>query len=173
MADTRPAASLTPTLLARRGDARPAMRRQAITHLHVPLNAHEDLGWNDTGEERQPPPSAASDSVTSDSVPSPGAATPPAQDAFESDRDEDGGEAADAVKQPHAAKSPFSPLTSRLDAITQRIANIAHDTSSSFRPVGMTSPAIVEQGAIPRAERGLAGRKAAFTLRLDAERHMR
>ncbi len=47
MPEIRPAASLTSSLLARRGDARPAMRRQAITHLHVPLTPHDDLGWND------------------------------------------------------------------------------------------------------------------------------
>ena len=60
MAEIRPAASLTSGLLARRGDARPAMRRQAITHLHVPLAAQDDLGWNDVGDEQDDLPSITS-----------------------------------------------------------------------------------------------------------------
>ena len=53
MSEPRPIASLSPTLLARKGGARPAMRSQ----LQSPLQFHEatarqleeDLGWNDMG----------------------------------------------------------------------------------------------------------------------------
>ena len=48
----RPIASLTPRLLARKGGAKPAMRPQAsslaITHEEF---SHEDLGWNDMGDD--------------------------------------------------------------------------------------------------------------------------
>ncbi|MGE0774730.1 MAG: hypothetical protein AB7L36_06775 [Sphingomonadaceae bacterium] len=45
-------ASLTSSLLARKGGARPAMRSSAAASL-------DDLGWNDMGEEALPTPVAA------------------------------------------------------------------------------------------------------------------
>lgn len=47
MSEIKPFASLTPTLLARKGGARPAMRSQAAAAA-VAMQ-HEDLGWNDMG----------------------------------------------------------------------------------------------------------------------------
>jgi hypothetical protein len=53
MRETKPFASLTSSLLARKGHAKPAMRPQGL----IPLSAtHEDLGWNDMGEPPAPPP---------------------------------------------------------------------------------------------------------------------
>ena len=51
MADPKPIASLSPTLLARKGGAKPAMRPQASALLvsHDEPAEHEDLGWNDMG----------------------------------------------------------------------------------------------------------------------------
>jgi hypothetical protein len=43
MSETKPFASLTAGLLARKGAAKPAMRPQMY-------HAHDDLGWNDLGE---------------------------------------------------------------------------------------------------------------------------
>ena len=56
MADPKPIASLSPTLLARKGGAKPAMRPHVST---LPINhdepdAHEDLGWNDMGHDPAP-----------------------------------------------------------------------------------------------------------------------
>jgi hypothetical protein len=48
MSDIKPFASLNPTLLARKGGAKPAMRSQMAA---VALASHEDLGWNDLGHE--------------------------------------------------------------------------------------------------------------------------
>jgi hypothetical protein len=50
--EAKPFASLGPTLLARKGGARPAMRSQlAVLQERAPEGHHEDLGWNDMGEE--------------------------------------------------------------------------------------------------------------------------
>lgn len=54
MADPKPFASLSPTLLARKGGAKPAMRSQlsAVTTIAEVPPVHlveEDLGWNDMG----------------------------------------------------------------------------------------------------------------------------
>lgn len=53
MRETRPFASLSSNLLARKGHAKPAMRPQGL----IPLSpTHDDLGWNDMGEPPAPPP---------------------------------------------------------------------------------------------------------------------
>ncbi|HEX4848334.1 MAG TPA: hypothetical protein VFV30_09330 [Novosphingobium sp.] len=49
MSDPKPFASLSPTLLARKGGAKPAMRSQ-LSALPV-AEPHEDLGWNDMGHD--------------------------------------------------------------------------------------------------------------------------
>lgn len=51
-------ASLNPTLLARKGGAKPAMRPQAAILETLPMAANadalEDLGWNDLGDDGTP-----------------------------------------------------------------------------------------------------------------------
>ena len=49
LAAPRPLASLSSGLLARKGQARPAMRRQ-MTVMEFGAQAGDDLGWNDMGE---------------------------------------------------------------------------------------------------------------------------
>jgi hypothetical protein len=49
LAAPKPFASLSSGLLARKGQARPAMRRQ-LTTLDFGAESLEDLGWNDMGE---------------------------------------------------------------------------------------------------------------------------
>ena len=45
----KPLASLSSTLLARKGTARPAMRPQGFSGFGAPPGPHDDLGWNDMG----------------------------------------------------------------------------------------------------------------------------
>jgi hypothetical protein len=45
----KPLASLSSTLLARKGTARPAMRPQGFGGFGSPPGQHDDLGWNDMG----------------------------------------------------------------------------------------------------------------------------
>ena len=62
MFEPKPMASLTSGLLARKGDARPAIRRAYVPMTTVaPLPSslqreadHDDLGWNDSGSEEPP-----------------------------------------------------------------------------------------------------------------------
>ena len=159
MPEIRPAASLTSNLLARRGDARPAMRRQAVSHLHVPLAPQDDLGWNDIGEDEREPLSATPASLSAMTI---------SNRSFHDEQDDDDG---DDGYQPHGGMSPLSPITRHLEAIAQRITDVARDTSTSFKPMmaGQAFAKLQSQRAAP----GLSGQKAAFTLRLDAERHLR
>jgi predicted transcriptional regulator len=182
MAEPRPAASLTSGLLARRGDARPAMRRQAIHHLHLPVSAHEDLGWNDIGED-------AERALSSSSLPL--GLTPPDHARHvpeEPELEQEAGLEADAVSPASAvapatpsapaaeeAPTPLSPLTRHLEAIAERINQQERDTA--FKPaVARKVTPRPSQAPRPsqssRVEQAM-GRKAAFTLRLDPERHLR
>lgn len=59
MTDPKPFASLNPTLLARKGGAKPAMRSPLASMPHFDgaaarQFADDDLGWNDHGEDHQP-----------------------------------------------------------------------------------------------------------------------
>lgn len=54
MAEPKPLASLSAGLLARKGAARPAMRRQAQALGLGAFGSQEDLGWNDMGYDVDP-----------------------------------------------------------------------------------------------------------------------
>src|SRR3546814_15391568 len=56
MGEPKPLASLSAGLLARKGGARPAMRRQPLGSGPAPLNSggYDDLGWNDMGYDVDP-----------------------------------------------------------------------------------------------------------------------
>jgi hypothetical protein len=49
----KPTASLSSSLLARKGQARPAMRPQGFVGMNA-ATAQDDLGWNDMGDEPMP-----------------------------------------------------------------------------------------------------------------------
>ncbi len=115
VAEPRGAASLTASLLARRGGARPAMRRAALGPVTSITPINDDLGWNDMGDNEL-----------------------------------------EAVEAP--ALTPVSPINEQLNALAERInAKIVDKPKSKSRPATLTG----------------AARKAAFTLRIDAERHLR
>lgn len=120
MNEPKPFASLSPGLLARKGAARPAMRPQ-IQPLHTFHEAtarqlHEDLGWNDMGEDHAAP------------------ARP-----------------ADVV----ALNGGSAP--------EPRVPEVVRQQESIARSVARDAP----------AQRLAGARRAAFTLRLDAERHLK
>lgn len=143
MSEPKPFASLSPSLLARKGAARPAMRPQLLpltqedrqrmgfapAALAVePADLHgldvDDLGWNDHGEDFAPAAPAEVVAIAADPVPEP--------------------------SQPE---------------VLRRLESLADVLSVPSAPASAR-----------RRERGTAlkeGRKAAFTLRLDAARHLR
>lgn len=114
MPQTKPMASLSPSLLARKGTARPAMRAQDLTGA-AQTEPGEDLGWNDMG----------------------------------------GG-------------SDHNIVPAVL------IERGALETELEQRTVAATSVSLAAATRIGReAARKPSGTKAAFTLRLDADRHLR
>ena len=124
MSETHAFASLSPRLLARKGSAKPAMRRPDTLRLATngPAAPADDLGWNDWGHgvEQEPRPAPVM-------VPAPV-------------------EAATAVPE------------REMPQVLRQIEQLA------WR---------INQAVAPADSSATEGRRAAFTLRLDAERHFR
>lgn len=67
---SKPLASLSSTLLARKGQAKPAMRPQGFGGFGAMANSQDDLGWNDMGAAEVPvPPSNIAAPATMPVVP--------------------------------------------------------------------------------------------------------
>jgi len=168
--EPKPFASLSSGLLARKGAARPAMRPQGFAQGAPGL---EDLGWNDMGFE---PPKAAVVPLRDD-----------AHDAFGEELDEH-------RVHPTGLTPVHSPVHDQHAEIADRlgvedaeeeddtaepfegeaVAEIAEPFESEAEPVAVR-PAPVpapRRPVTPRAAPGSKG-KAAFTLRLDPERHLK
>ena len=145
---SKPIASLSSGLLARKGQARPAMRSQGFGSFGSVQQGADDLGWNDMGPGE--PPAAA------------------------------------PVVAPVAA--PVTPITA---PVTPFMSGPAAEPAAA--EVGEPVPVVLvqrallsEQIAAPEVTKSVSvatatrirretqhGGKAAFTLRVDADRHLR
>jgi hypothetical protein len=173
MSEPKPFASLSSGLLARKGGARPAMRPQGFGQIGGGL---EDLGWNDMGFE-PPKPAAPARDATHDAFGEPVVEHP--------------------VLNGHAGLTPVhSPVHSQQAEIAGRLSSNDADQDDQVdetaelsdeelleQPVAARSPvhavpevsapvAVLRRQARPRAAPGSKA-KAAFTLRLDPERHLK
>ena len=164
--EAKPFASLSSGLLARKGAARPAMRPQGFGQVG---NGLEDLGWNDMGFE---PPKPAEVSRDVD------------HDAFGDD----------VVEHPRVHPTGLTPVHSPVHdqqaEIEERFAapdeaeeDEVDETAEIFEPEPEEAPAaapavapvsvsVPRRAARLRAAVGSKG-KAAFTLRLDPDRHLK
>jgi hypothetical protein len=151
MNEPKPFASLGPTLLARKGGARPAMRPQLApltgmgaepfeTNAEIDPEALEDLGWNDMGHEDL------------------GSAETP------------------VLSLTPAPANPFTEAEARADdaaarAALEGIASVEPEVRRQQRTLSEALPA--ERPTKVRRSAVSDGRRAAFTLRLDARRHLK
>lgn len=122
-------ASLSPSLLARKGGAKPAMRPQntaGVTDGKAAAANLEDLGWNDMGEEGE----ASSGARVVRLNP--------------------------AVNETASNPAARNPVRATIDQIATRL-----EAPAPGRPVA------------PRKAANTDIRRAAFTLRLDQERHLK
>jgi hypothetical protein len=207
MNEPKPFASLTGSILARKGSARPAMRPQTAP-LHYDASSaarqlEEDLGWNDMGDLSdmvdfsEPDETtnfsarggkldlsglssmtelndAANDAVAEASV---GYA---ALEQFEAlEEYEEDPESLEAAFEPIEAE--IEPIEAVIEPIEAEIVTLIPNASPppAERPeVLRQQDEVVERFAAPSRKRGqrrpaaTEGRRAAFTLRLDAERHL-
>ena len=130
-------ASLTPTLLARKGGAKPAMRPQSgipgpVDGKEAAANL-EDLGWNDMGDDSST--SLVPEKPTAEKV----VPIAPRQAANETE----------AEPAPNQVRESLTKIAAQLD-----------------KPAAANTKPVVRKSAASR------GKRAAFTLRLDHERHL-
>jgi hypothetical protein len=161
MSESKPFASLSPTLLARKGGARPAMRPQwqplgsYSAEVPPPPEGHdlEDLGWNDMGE-------------------------PEELAAHEIDQ---GGSTVVPFGAPDEQLEQ-SPLTGGVphvvrqqDALAGQIEHEPRHEPSPLIPLAAHRYArdVASKAASERQSALAAGRRAAFTLRVDEARHLK
>lgn len=156
MHEPKPLASLSPTLLARKGGAKPAMRPQ----LHYPdalarTVAEDDLGWNDMGEEEAQAASAAAPVLTPAPAP------------------------AEIVPIKAMVELPVEPVKPAVvrhqEEIARQVVAAASARAPAPAPVSVPAPVSAPVSAPAKSRRSAleAGRRAAFTLRMDAERHLK
>jgi hypothetical protein len=160
MAEPKPFASLSSGLLARKGAAKPAMRPQGFGSFGSNL---EDLGWNDMGqgpEEHVPTPIHAL-------TPAPGGrrhvelVDEPLAEIVEEPA---------VVEQQRTLSESFQQPEAAPESEPEPVAEIQPEPRLEPAPVVSLSQrraAAGQPGAAP------AKAKAAFTLRLDPERHLK
>ncbi len=165
MGEPKPIASLSGILLARKGLARPAMRRS--TMLSSNGNAamsQEDLGWNDMGYDVDPDPTAPMDYDHGFHGANPLAAAVP-EVKHQQDRLAD---ALFADLEPQVGFDDFAEEPESLaDAPTLVAVTPEPVTPLISRRGGTDAPR-----SRARSKPGLK-EKAAFTLRLDSDRHLK
>jgi hypothetical protein len=176
MSEAKPFASLSSGLLARKGTAKPAMRPQGFGQ--VGGMGMEDLGWNDMGYAQPAPPPppvfADFDDGIPERVPSKISALTPAPKPGEEGEFEP---EAELDEHEEEAFTP-PPVVEQQRAIEASFAaseeeGPAEEVQVPLRKAKATKPAdVVTLPARPRQKVGTKG-KAAFTLRLDAERHLK
>ncbi len=216
MGEPKAFASLSSGLLARKGAAKPAMRRQgmggSVAHAHV----QDDLGWNDMGYDVNPDPDQAIGggrtvdlkpmlaSITASEVPltEPVEMESPVEPLSVADADDEGllrhqnsplsikrARAAAAnveLGEPETWSDVAKPeVVRQQEELAEKLAvvaaakadpevSVSPDKAPALVPVAeeRTKPLPVRRKALPHAGASAKG-KAAFTLRIDPERHLR
>ncbi len=195
MGEPKPLASLSGSLLARKGQAAPAMRRQSMLlngsdhgHSDQPHNPLEDLGWNDMGDLPEPTRAATGLSPMPILTPAPmvAASAPVAPMPITPDVKIEASEPPAVVRQQEelareVSTPAFEPKTVWTNPVDPVVAK-----PEAFVPEAPAAAEIVVEAPAPlvrdvktetkvpvvRAAPGSRG-KAAFTLRLDGERHLK
>ncbi len=175
MNDPKPFASLSSSLLARKGGAKPAMRRQGFTNFPDLSSdhsgeTHEDLGWNDMGYDVDPdhdahPIEHVHHNPLAGAIPNPGAAVRQQQEEIAAklgatpakEEPEDSG-----VKEATAVPVPLS-ISREVQPLAEH-STLSNEGGSREREAEKPRPA-----KISRTRKA----KTAFTLRLDPDRHLK
>jgi hypothetical protein len=162
MRDNKAFASLSSGLLARKGQARPAMRPQGFGFNTTGL---DDLGWNDMGHDAartvtaRLPANLAGPAV---STPMPVPVPVPV-----------------VVRQQEEIAREFAePAEPEPEIVAEPLAEVVAEAPAPVAPKPKSAPKRAKAPKVavsaPKvAAKRAEGRKAAFTLRLDTERHLR
>ena len=177
MGEPKPLASLSAGLLARKGGARPAMRRQPLGSGPAPVNSvgYDDLGWNDMGYDVDPDQSGEPSRMLDLKPLLTGSVLAHNVEAEQALEDSVGHELTDAVAEDYAAEDhgadAFEAEVYEVPEIVRQQESLIDRVAAVARKVEARPEPNAKKEKAPRALR--AREKAAFTLRLDAERHLR
>ena len=184
MSEAKPFASLSSGLLARKGTAKPAMRPQGFGNFGG--GNLEDLGWNDMGAANAPQSEPLPEHVPSSIAaltPLGGRSEPaPVEHLFE--RDEEAAPAPPPViEQQREIEERFSAPEPVLEPVFEPTPEPVFERAPepvfepTPEPVFERAPEPVRAPAkvvaLPPRERTAGKPKAAFTLRLDPDRHLK
>lgn len=137
MGEPKPMASLSSSLLARKGHAKPAMRPQGFAGFGMMGGNVEDLGWNDMGQDAQP---------------------------FEP---------AEVEIEQELPPQPLPPVLRQREKLVEDLV----EPVAAAVPVAVErrGPRRVADATLAKVSRDAQAKtgKAAFTLRLDPDRHLR
>lgn len=164
-ATQKPLASLSSTLLARKGTARPAMRPQGFGGFGAPQGVHDDLGWNDMGDPDFAPPPVA-------------APVPPVLVQREALHEEFAAPVAQPVSAPKAEPKPEPQPQPAPEAEPVSEAEAAKVVATPIVQAAPVTPrksvSVATATRIGKETRARHKKdaKSAFTLRLDADRHL-
>ena len=160
-------ASLSGSLLARKGGAKPAMRPRHITGAML-----DDLGWNDMGYGAESP---------SEHVPSSISALTPAPRVAQEEQQAPAWAEEQHEPIPNEEPQPVAPVVEQQRALADQFPQAEEEPAEE--PIAVEQPAEIvrmpKRPAQPRAKAAAKAqmqadaRKAAFTLRLDSSRHLR
>jgi hypothetical protein len=172
MADAKPFASLSSGLLARKGGAKPAMRPQGFGSFGGSL---EDLGWNDMGSpehyDHVPTPI---DALTPSPRVRPVSSAPADYDEVEDqDAPVEAPEPPPILEQQRVLRRVFEEVEVVQPEPVEPEPVAAQPLAAESAKVepARSEPAEVVQ--LPRARSQVGRAKAAFTLRLDPDRHLK
>jgi len=165
MSDPKPYASLSSGLLARKGQARPAMRPQGFTAGYASLAGLEDLGWNDMGHAPEP---AMDLHEASEATPAP--------DAIPQvlvQREQLNQELTAPIRKMQALPpiEEREPLPESVDE--EAFGPVAAESIPEMTAAGPVAHTVSVAAAARIAQATRHKTKAAFTLRLDEGRHLR
>ena len=178
-------ASLGPSLLARKGGAKPAMRPQvaplAGSHTAIAEDQLEDLGWNDMGEHE---PGVSADIVPINAgMGADGLGVDAGPVVRRQQRNLEERLLADAVMTgPEDHEPEYDDEQEALYGEEFAEDEEAEDEYSQDESVGdegcepacaQPAPVSLPAATKPRVPVVQSGRRAAFTLRLDADRHLK
>ena len=160
-------ASLSGSLLARKGGAKPAMRPRHITGAML-----DDLGWNDMGYGAETP---------SEHVPSSISALTPAPRVAQEEQEApvwiEEQQAHEPVEEPQAQVPVVEQQRALADQFPEADEEPAVEAIAAEQPAEIVRmpkrPAQPRAKAAAKAQIQADVRKAAFTLRLDSSRHLR
>ena len=174
--EAKPFASLSSGLLARKGAARPAMRPQGFGQVG---NGLEDLGWNDMGFEPPKPAEVprddSHDAFGEDVVEHPRSYHPTGLTPVQSPVHNQQAEIAERFNESDGEDEEIDDTAEVYEPEAEIDLKAAKVVEVSDAPKVIAAPAItsVPRRALrPRSAPGSKA-KAAFTLRLDPDRHLK